>query len=136
MDSGINGIIVESEIREILPVESGNRGLWNIRNTGSRNREFHELFASAILVPLIKNRNLVNGTPNPWNAGSKALLDFIRWSLSRPIIVCFLSLKTDFLPRANGLFHMIFASSLVHSCSARSYFCIFFGGGRTGKVAR
>ena len=62
----------------------------------SRNPAFQELLASAILVPMIKNRNLVNGILNPWNAGSKAVLDFITWSRSRQMIGCFLSLHTDF----------------------------------------
>ena len=62
----------------------------------SRNPEFQELFASAILVPMIKNWNLVNGILNPWNAGSKAVLDFITLSRSRQMISCFLSLHTDF----------------------------------------
>ena len=62
----------------------------------SRNPEFQELLASAILVPMIKNRNLVNRILNPWNAGSKAVLDFITWSRSRQMIVCFLCLHTDF----------------------------------------
>lgn len=61
----------------------------------SRNPEFQELLASAILVPMIKNWNLVNGFLNPWNAGSKAVLDFITLSRSRQMIACFLSLRTD-----------------------------------------
>ena len=61
-----------------------------------RNPEFQELLAFAILVPMIKNRSLVNGILNPWNAGSKAVLDFITWSRSRQMIACFLSLHTDF----------------------------------------
>ena len=78
----------ESGIREILLVEYPEYLL--------RNPEFQELLAFAILVPMIKNRNLVNGILNPWNAGSKAVLDFITWSRSRQMIACFLSLHTDF----------------------------------------
>lgn len=44
----------ESGIREILLVE--------YPEYLSRNPEFQELLAFAILVPMIKNRNLVNGS--------------------------------------------------------------------------
>ena len=85
------------ESRKFFLQESGIREIFLVEYPEylSRNPEFQEPLAFAILVPMIKNRDLVNGILNPWNAGSKAVLDFITLRRSRQMIACFLSLRTD-----------------------------------------
>ena len=97
----------------------------------SRNPEFQELLASTILVPMIKNWNLVNGILNPWNAGSKAVLDFITWSRSRQMIACFLSLHMDFYLEQTACF-IYFLQVIWLSVTAQGSVMGFFSrrGGR------
>ena len=114
----------ESGIREILIVE--------YQEYLSRNREFQELLASAMLVPMIKNRNLVNGILNPWNAGSKAVLDFITWSRSRQMIACFLSLHTDFYVEKTACF-IYFLQVIWLTVAAQGPVMGFFRGREGGE---
>ena len=99
----------ESGIREILLVEYP---------------EFQEPLAFAILVPMIKNRDLVNGILK-WNAGSKAVLDFITWGRSRQMIACFLSLQMDFYLEQTACF-IYFLQVIWLSVTAQGFVMGFF----------
>ena len=77
----------------------------------------------------------MNGIPNPWNAGSKAVLDFITWSRSRQMIAFFLSLLTDFYLELTACF-MCFLQVSWLTVAAQVPVMGFLRGGRAGKGAR
>ena len=76
----------------------------------------------------------MNGIVNPWNAGSKAVLDFITLSRSRQMIACFLSLRTDSYREQTACF--IYFLQVIWLTIAGPVCGIFFAAGRAGKGAR
>ena len=91
--------------------------------------------ASAILVPLIKNQNLVNGIRNPSNAESKAVLDFITWSRSRQMIagVFFLYTK-DFYLKLTACFIYFLQVNWLTVAAQGPVVGFFRGGGGRGRA--